>query len=148
MRDGCRKVGGDGEVIRLAMSRVVVARGLGILCPLTVCAHKPNYNGPTPSPPLTPKPRPVIGNGDFFAFNNAIAATAAATARPEPSLCAPIPRRKIICTLARVSRTLVAGVARVRGWIAMRCARYGADHNWMLNYARPIDTTNNICISL
>jgi len=58
------------------------------------------------------KPRPVIGNGDFFAFNNA---AAAAAARPEPSLCAPIPRRKIICTLARVSRTLVAGVARVRG---------------------------------
>jgi len=85
------------------MSRVVVARGLGILCPLTVCAHKLNYNGPPPSS-RPPKPRPVIGNGDFFAFSNAAAAHLYAR-----------PRRKIICTLARVSRTLVAGVARVRG---------------------------------
>lgn len=41
---GCKIDGGREGIIRLAMSRVVTQ--LRILCPLTVCTVKPNYNGP------------------------------------------------------------------------------------------------------
>lgn len=41
---GCKIDGGSEGIIRLAMSRVVTQ--LRVLCPLTVCTVKPNYNGP------------------------------------------------------------------------------------------------------